>query len=142
MSAEVSGFIFANSRLSGLPDLSLSFVDADVIDDCAFHPCVRYNRYEKDRTVSFVPPDGQFEVGSEPVGQGCRLRHWWPWWLVLVRRLLLLLMLPLLLWVGACVLWSADAVPREPPRAHPASNLLRTTGNDKANTSSPAPPQA
>ncbi|KAM3567322.1 hypothetical protein VYU27_010530, partial [Nannochloropsis oceanica] len=62
VSAEVSGFIFANSRLSGIPDLSLMFVDPDVIDDCAFHPCVRYNRYERDRTVSFVPPDGQFEL--------------------------------------------------------------------------------
>jgi hypothetical protein len=62
VSAEVSGFIFANSRLSGIPDLSLMFADPDVIDDCSFHPCVRYNRYERDRTISFVPPDGQFEV--------------------------------------------------------------------------------
>ncbi|GAB5037654.1 p-3 complex subunit [Nannochloropsis oceanica] len=48
-----------------LPDGTVSnlmFVDPDVIDDCAFHPCVRYNRYERDRTVSFVPPDGQFEL--------------------------------------------------------------------------------
>uniref|UniRef100_I2CP32 AP-3 complex subunit mu n=1 Tax=Nannochloropsis gaditana (strain CCMP526) TaxID=1093141 RepID=I2CP32_NANGC len=62
VSAEVSGFIFANSRLSGIPDLSLLFVDPDVIDDCSFHPCVRYNRFERDRTVSFVPPDGHFEL--------------------------------------------------------------------------------
>lgn len=33
-----------------------------VIDDCSFHPCVRYGRFEKDRVVSFVPPDGQFEL--------------------------------------------------------------------------------
>lgn len=68
VSSEVSGFIFANSRLSGIPDLCLTFVDADVLDDCAFHPCVRYNRYDKDRTVSFVPPDGQFEVHNHTTG--------------------------------------------------------------------------
>jgi len=39
ISAEVSGFIFANSRLSGVPDLALAFVDPHVIDDCSFHPC-------------------------------------------------------------------------------------------------------
>ena len=62
ISAEVNGTIQGNSRLSGLPDLSLTFADPNVIDDCSFHPCVRYNRYERDRTVSFVPPDGYFEL--------------------------------------------------------------------------------
>ncbi|KAJ8605631.1 hypothetical protein CTAYLR_000109 [Chrysophaeum taylorii] len=62
VSSEVSGTIQANSRLSGVPDLCLSFVDPDVIDDCSFHPCVRYNRFERDRVVSFVPPDGAFEL--------------------------------------------------------------------------------
>jgi AP-3 complex subunit mu len=62
VSSEVSGTIFANSRLSGVPDLTLGFQDPDVIDDCSFHPCVRYNRYERDKVVSFVPPDGQFEL--------------------------------------------------------------------------------
>lgn len=33
-----------------------------VIDDCSFHPCVRYGRFEKERVVSFVPPDGHFEL--------------------------------------------------------------------------------
>lgn len=62
VSSEVSGSVQGNSRLSGIPDLSLSFVDPDVIDDCSFHPCVRYNRFERDRVVSFVPPDGAFEL--------------------------------------------------------------------------------
>ena len=52
----------ANSRLSGIPDLTLTFLDPDVIDDCSFHPCVRYTRFERDRVVSFVPPDGAFEL--------------------------------------------------------------------------------
>lgn len=42
--------------------MTLSFVDPTVIDDCSFHPCVRYNRYERDQVVSFVPPDGNFEL--------------------------------------------------------------------------------
>ena len=62
ISSEVTGVVQANSRLSGIPDLTLTFVDPNVIDDCSFHPCVRYNRFERDSTVSFVPPDGQFEL--------------------------------------------------------------------------------
>ena len=62
VSSEVSGAIVANSRLSGVPDLALSFTDPGLIDDCSFHPCVRYNRFERDKVVSFVPPDGPFEL--------------------------------------------------------------------------------
>ena len=62
VSSEVSGAIVANSRLSGIPDLCLSFLDPEVIKDCSFHPCVRYTRFEQDRVVSFVPPDGTFEL--------------------------------------------------------------------------------
>ena len=43
-------------------DLTLVFTDPSVLDDCSFHPCVRYSRYERDRVVSFVPPDGVFEL--------------------------------------------------------------------------------
>lgn len=62
ITSEVSGSIIANSRLSGVPDLTLTFVDPSLIDDCSFHPCVRYARYERDKVVSFVPPDGIFEL--------------------------------------------------------------------------------
>lgn len=62
LSSDVSGSIQAQSNLSGVPDLLLTFNDATLIDDCSFHPCVRYSRFEKDRVVSFVPPDGPFEL--------------------------------------------------------------------------------
>jgi len=62
ISSEVSGSIQAQSNLSGVPDLLLTFNDPSLIDDCSFHPCVRYTRYEKDGVVSFVPPDGPFEL--------------------------------------------------------------------------------
>jgi AP-3 complex subunit mu len=41
ISFEVTGSIMGNSRLSGVPDLTLQFTDPSVIDDCSFHPCVR-----------------------------------------------------------------------------------------------------
>lgn len=62
VSSDVSGSIQAQSHLSGVPDLLLTFKDPDVIDDCSFHPCVRYGRFEMDKVVSFVPPDGDFEL--------------------------------------------------------------------------------
>lgn len=62
VSSDVSGSIQAQSHLSGVPDLLLTFTDPSIIDDCSFHPCVRYGRYEDDHVVSFVPPDGNFEL--------------------------------------------------------------------------------
>lgn len=41
VSSDVSGIIVGNCRLSGVPDLALTFADSSVIDDCSFHPCVR-----------------------------------------------------------------------------------------------------
>jgi AP-3 complex subunit mu len=62
ISSDVSGSIQAQSNLSGVPDLLLTFNDPTLIDSCSFHPCVRYTRFEKDKVVSFVPPDGSFEL--------------------------------------------------------------------------------
>lgn len=60
ISFDVGGCIQVQSNLSGVPDLLLSFKDPSIIDDCSFHPCVRYSRYEKESVLSFVPPDGNF----------------------------------------------------------------------------------
>jgi AP-3 complex subunit mu len=62
ISSEVSGSIQCHSHLSGIPDLLLTFKEPSLIDDCSFHPCVRYQRFERDQVVSFVPPDGSFEL--------------------------------------------------------------------------------
>jgi AP-3 complex subunit mu len=62
VSADVQGSILCQSHLSGIPDLLLTFNDATLIDDCSFHPCVRYEKFERDGVVSFVPPDGNFEL--------------------------------------------------------------------------------
>jgi AP-3 complex subunit mu len=62
VSVDVSGSIQCQSHLSGIPDLLLTFKDPTLIDDCSFHPCVRYARFEHDQVVSFVPPDGNFQL--------------------------------------------------------------------------------
>jgi len=64
VSCEANGALMVNSRLSGMPDLTLSFVNPRLLDDASFHPCVRYQKYETDKVLSFVPPDGNFKLMS------------------------------------------------------------------------------
>ena len=33
-----------------------------VIDDVTFHRCVKLGQFDHDRTINFVPPDGEFEL--------------------------------------------------------------------------------
>jgi len=62
VSCEISGEVQVNCKLTGMPDLSLSFINSNILDDVSFHPCVRYNRWEQNRVISFVPPDGLFKL--------------------------------------------------------------------------------
>ncbi|GMH70748.1 hypothetical protein TrST_g2600 [Triparma strigata] len=62
ISSDINGSIQCVSKLSGVPDLTLTFKDSSVIDDCCFHPCIRYGRYDEEKVISFVPPDGAFEL--------------------------------------------------------------------------------
>jgi AP-2 complex subunit mu-1 len=32
------------------------------LEDCQFHQCVELGKFDTDRTISFVPPDGEFEM--------------------------------------------------------------------------------
>lgn len=32
------------------------------LEDCQFHQCVKLGRFDSDRTISFIPPDGEFEL--------------------------------------------------------------------------------
>ena len=36
------------------------------LEDMKFHQCVRLTRFESDRTISFIPPDGAFDLMSAP----------------------------------------------------------------------------
>ena len=43
---------------------SQSKVKSVELEDIKFHQCVRLARFENDRTISFIPPDGEFELMS------------------------------------------------------------------------------
>lgn len=78
LSSEILGALKMRVQLSGMPDLKLGLNDKVLFDttgkkakgktveleDMKFHQCVKLNRFESDRTISFVPPDGEFELMS------------------------------------------------------------------------------
>lgn len=72
VSAEIHGYIDCVVKLTGMPDLSLSFMNPRMFDDTSFHPCVRFKRWEAERILSFIPPDGNFRLMSYLIGsQSC-----------------------------------------------------------------------
>ncbi|PAA94115.1 hypothetical protein BOX15_Mlig016433g1, partial [Macrostomum lignano] len=77
LQSEINGFINLRTYLSGMPELQLGLNDKVLfestgrgrnksveLEDVKFHQCVRLSRFESDRTISFVPPDGEFELMS------------------------------------------------------------------------------
>ncbi|EMP31712.1 AP-3 complex subunit mu-2 [Chelonia mydas] len=64
ITAEIQGVIDACVKLTGMPDLTLSFMNPRLLDDVSFHPCVRFKRWESERILSFIPPDGNFRLLS------------------------------------------------------------------------------
>jgi len=64
VSGGICGEIQVNSKLSGLPEVLLSLRNPSVLQNASFHPCVRLHRFERDKALSFVPPDGEFSLAS------------------------------------------------------------------------------
>ncbi|XP_048648829.1 AP-3 complex subunit mu-2 [Marmota marmota marmota] len=64
VTAEIQGVVDACVKLTGMPDLTLSFMNPRLLDDVSFHPCVRFKRWESERILSFIPPDGNFRLLS------------------------------------------------------------------------------
>ncbi|KAG0204064.1 hypothetical protein BGX28_003875 [Mortierella sp. GBA30] len=78
LSADVAGQILMRTYLSGTPECKFGLnekvllgqdptkrkktSDTIEIDDCQFHQCVKLGKFDSDRTISFVPPDGEFEL--------------------------------------------------------------------------------
>jgi len=79
--SEILGSVKMKTFLSGMPELKLGLNDKVLfeatgraaagkstktveIEDIKFHQCVRLTRFENDRTISFIPPDGEFELMS------------------------------------------------------------------------------
>ncbi|KAF3655048.1 AP-2 complex subunit mu [Capsicum annuum] len=78
---DVTGKVLMKCFLSGMPDLKLGLNDkiglekesqlksrptksgkTIELDDVTFHQCVNLTRFNSEKTVSFVPPDGEFEL--------------------------------------------------------------------------------
>ena len=90
---DVSGKIMMKSFLSGMPECRFGLNDklmlqaenhktnrAHVdIDDLTFHQCVRLGKFESSRSISFIPPDGEFQLmkyrTSDNVTPAFRLLH-------------------------------------------------------------------
>jgi len=77
--SEIVGAMKVRCFLSGMPELRLGLNDrvqfqskgrdlqgqkAIEMEDVTFHQCVKLSKFETDRTISFVPPDGEFELMS------------------------------------------------------------------------------
>ncbi|QLG73777.1 hypothetical protein HG535_0F02880 [Zygotorulaspora mrakii] len=89
--SEIIGQVKVKSRLSGMPDLKLGINDrgifskitSDVVndgepssitsgkkklnvelEDLKFHQCVRLSKFENEKIITFIPPDGDFELMS------------------------------------------------------------------------------
>merc|ERR1712136_688490 len=75
--SEIVGAVKMRVYLSGMPELRLGLNDKILfestgrskkksveLDDVKFHQCVRLSRFDNDRTISFIPPDGEFELMS------------------------------------------------------------------------------
>ena len=48
-------------RRSGLKDENAGATQIEM-DDLVFHQCVKLNKFESERSISFCPPDGEFEL--------------------------------------------------------------------------------
>jgi len=75
--SEIVGAVKMRVYLSGMPELRLGLNDKVLfestgrgksksveLEDVKFHQCVRLSRFDNDRTISFIPPDGEFELMS------------------------------------------------------------------------------
>lgn len=73
--SDVVGALKMRAYLSGMPECKLGLNDRVLLEaqgraakgsidleDIKFHQCVRLARFENDRTISFIPPDGAFDL--------------------------------------------------------------------------------
>eukprot|EP00760_Papus_ankaliazontas_P004329 PhM_4_TR11811/c0_g1_i1/m.18545/K12393/AP1M; AP-1 complex subunit mu len=93
--SEILGTLHMRCMLSGMPELKLGLNDklqlgnatthstpsttqagkksrSVDLEDVKFHPCVKLTRFDADRTISFIPPDGVFDLMQYRLS--CRVR--------------------------------------------------------------------
>ncbi|KAK8821396.1 hypothetical protein WA577_006694 [Blastocystis sp. JDR] len=90
--SEVVGKIVMKAYLTGMPECRFGLNDKLLIsnekktkgarrgkgsgveiDDCSFHRCVRLGQFDQDRTITFIPPDGEFELMKYRVTENINL---------------------------------------------------------------------
>ena len=60
LSVTTYGYAFVISGKSG--DESSRTKSSIAIDDCQFHQCVKLSKFETEHAISFIPPDGEYEL--------------------------------------------------------------------------------
>lgn len=84
--SDVTGQIMVKSQLSFMPECKFGMNDklamasenhnldkGIAIDDIKFHQCVRLGKFDKDRAITFIPPDGVFELMTYRVTENINL---------------------------------------------------------------------
>lgn len=88
--SEVVGALRMRAYLSGMPECKLGLNDrvlfeaqgrtgrqkAVDLEDIKFHQCVRLASFERDRTISFIPPDGAFDLMTYRLSQDVKPLIW------------------------------------------------------------------
>jgi AP-2 complex subunit mu-1 len=81
LKADVQGQVMVKCQLSGMPECKFGMNDklvmnkssgpsnnntpgGIVLDDVKLHQCVRLSKFEQERAITFIPPDGEFELMS------------------------------------------------------------------------------
>ncbi|KAF8821400.1 adaptor complexes medium subunit family protein [Cardiosporidium cionae] len=64
LNGSISGEIQVQSHLSETPELRLTLRDPTLVADAALHSCVRMQRFERDNSICFCPPEGRFSLAS------------------------------------------------------------------------------
>ena len=69
--SDVRGKLVMKTFLTGMPEIKIGLNRR--VDDATFHPCVNLGRYNAEKVISFIPPDGEFELGKYRVTEGIEL---------------------------------------------------------------------
>ncbi|KAJ6228520.1 ap-3 complex subunit mu-1 [Anaeramoeba flamelloides] len=64
LNSEIISKINCESKLSGMPSLTMVFNNSSILEDVSFHQCINIDTWERRKILDFVPPDGAFELLS------------------------------------------------------------------------------
>ena len=91
LSSDLSGKVIMRSFLSGMPECKFGLNDKIMLEnlqnksgktsvkekielaDFKFHQCVKLGEFDSERSINFIPPDGEFELMSYHVTRDIKL---------------------------------------------------------------------